>query len=121
MPTCMYKNLMYILYITYIIYTCRHTHILHVCIHIHVCIKILCIYTCRHMCIQVWLKSLQAFQSYAGTYTHTYSYIHAHTHLFLYIYIYIDDMIGRQQLQIGRKINSLRCNGYSVYRIKLFH
>jgi hypothetical protein len=30
---------------------------------------------------QIWLKSLQAFQSYAGTHTHT----HTHTHISFYI------------------------------------
>jgi hypothetical protein len=38
---------------------------------------------------QVWLKSLQPFESYAGTYIHTYIHTYTHTSSFIYIYIYI--------------------------------
>jgi hypothetical protein len=48
---------------------------------------------------KVWLKLLQAFQSYAGAYIHT--YIHTYIHLYIYIYIYI--LSGRDSYQAERE------------------
>jgi hypothetical protein len=52
---------------------------------------------------QVWLKSPQAFQSYAGTYTHTHT--HTYTYIYTSIFIYVEDIrvmwTGLVWLRIG--------------------
>jgi hypothetical protein len=97
---------------------------------------------------QVWLKSLQAFHSYAGTHTHTrtrtyiYSHVyqvwlkslqafhsyagththtHAHTHIYIYIYIYIYIVICVPSLvEIARGVPELCWNIHTDTHASIF-
>jgi hypothetical protein len=76
---------------------------------------------------QVWLKSLQAFQSYARTYTHT----HIHLYIYIYIYIYIRAqgacVCGVYSVLVFMKLFytkaelSWRFSGEQMYRYKRSH